>query len=193
MSWDYKSAEQKSAMEEVFTEGNCGEKLRLMGDLSRLSHRDLAKILICRQSTISRLEGKQSLPTEAFIKRLQRLGRVGCDDFLKVSESEKDFTSETLGAVTSGTLGVNASVAAISTAGTVSGLSGAGITTGLAALGGTMLGGIAVVAAIPVVAALAGFGLVKGIKGIRAARNLNCKDLDPRYEKVIAITGEPSV
>ena len=50
---------------------------------------------------------------------------------------------------------------ALSIAG-VSGLSAAGITSGLSAIGGSMLGGIVVLAAIPVAGALAGAGIGYG-------------------------------
>lgn len=45
-----------------------------------------------------------------------------------------------------------------------------------------MLGGLAVVAAIPVAAGLAGFGLVKGIKAICEANQLSCEEIDEHWE-----------
>ena len=65
----------------------------------------------------------------------------------------------------------------------MAGLSAAGMTSGLAALGGgTMLGGLAVVATIPVAAGAVGFGLVKGIKAICKANKLSCKEVDEKWE-----------
>jgi hypothetical protein len=61
-----------------------------------------------------------------------------------------------------GTLG---SIAAISAAGAVPGLSGAGIASGLAAIGGTMVGGVAVAVAAPaVVAALFGYAVYRAAR-----------------------------
>lgn len=74
----------------------------------------------------------------------------------------------TAGAAT-GTAGVGASIGTVAAAGSVSGLGAAGITSGLAAVGsvvgGGMLAGLAITAATPVVAAAAGYGLYKWIKG----------------------------
>ena len=45
-----------------------------------------------------------------------------------------------------------------------------------------MLGGLAVVATIPLAAGAAGYGLVKGIKEICKANRLNCKEVDGHWE-----------
>ena len=50
-------------------------------------------------------------------------------------------------------LGAAVAITAISAAGTVAGLSGPGIASGLAAMGGSMMGGLAVAAALPVASA----------------------------------------
>ena len=69
-------------------------------------------------------------------------------------------TEEKIGAgfgATAGTAaGIGGGVAVVSAAGTTVGLSGAGITSGLAAIGGTAIGGIAVIAAGTVLLAAGG-------------------------------------
>lgn len=181
-AWDYEGEQQKAAMEEPVTEENCGEKLRLVRDVSGLSRRELAKVLGCSETTVFRLESKKTLPTQDFINRLRGLVVIGYHKFSKMSDAEKNVIGETLGMAGGVTAGVGGSIAAVSASG-VAGLSAAGITSGLAAIGGgSMLGGIAVVAAIPIAVGLGGYGLAKGIKAICEANNLSCKEVDGRYE-----------
>jgi len=68
--------------------------------------------------------------------------------------------AEIAGAGVGGGVGVGGAITAVSVSGTVSGLSAAGISSGLAAVGGTMAGGLVVVAAVPLLTAAVGYGLV---------------------------------
>lgn len=181
-AWDYESDEQKQAMEELITKENCGDKLRIVRDVSGLSRRELAKVIGCAESTIYRLETKKTVPTPDFTNRLRGLVLIGHNKWSKMTATEKEAVSEAIGAAGGFTAGIGGSIAAVSAAG-YAGLSAAGITSGLAAIGGgSMLGGIAVVAAIPAAVGLGGYGLVKGIKAICEANKLNCKEVDGRYE-----------
>lgn len=183
--WEYESEEQKREMEEPITRENCGAKLRLVRSVSGLSRRELAKILGSSEATIFRLETHKTLPTSEFMNRLAGLVIIGHAKYSKMSEKEGDVIAESIGAAGGVATGVGGAIGAISFSGTVSGLSAAGITSGLAAIGGgTMLGGIAVVAALPIAVGAAGYGLVKGIKAICEANNLSCKEVDDRYEIV---------
>jgi DNA-binding XRE family transcriptional regulator len=183
--WEYESEEQKTKMEEKVTVENCGEKLRLIRDVSGISRRELAEVLGCSEATISRIETKKTFATNDFINKLRGLSTVGYYKFSKMTEAEKGVIGEAVGSAGGVATGVGASIAAVSAAGSVGGLSAAGITSGLAAIGGgTMLGGIATVAAIPVAVGLAGWGLVKGIKAICTANNLSCEEINEHYEIV---------
>jgi ribosome-binding protein aMBF1 (putative translation factor) len=189
-AWDYENEDQKMKMEELITPETCGEKLRLVRDVSGLSRRDLAKILGCSESTISRLETKKTLPSIDFTNRLRALVLIGYHKFVKMSDSQKSSLSETIGSIGGVAAGIAGSIGTVSAAGAVAGLSAAGITSGLAAIGGgAMIAGVAVVAAIPAAIGLGGYGLVKGIKAICKANNLNCKDVDGRYEIVSTTRG----
>ena len=100
-----------------------------------------------------------------------------------MSDKDKEKVSEYIGVSGGVVAGVGGAIGAISASGLVTGLSAAGMTSGLAALGGgTMLGGLAVVATIPVAAGVAGFGLVKGIKAICKANRLSCKEINNKWE-----------
>jgi len=182
--WEFETEEQKEAMLEPITPENCGKKLRLVREVSGLSRRDLAKVLGVAESTIYRLETKKTLPTTDFMLRLSALVAIGYARFSKMSEKDREKISEYIGAGGGMAAGIGGAIGAISASGAIPGLSAAGITSGLAALGGSMLGGIAVVATIPVAAGFAGYGLVKGIKAICEANKLKCKEVDEHWELV---------
>ncbi len=180
--WEFDSEEQKDAMMESITQENCGKKLHLIRDVSGMSRRDLARVIGVAESTIYRLETGKTLPTMDFMLRLSALVAIGHARFSKMSSAEKEKISEYIGTTGGIAAGVGGAIGAISASGAVAGLSAAGITSGLAAIGGTMLGGIAVVATIPLAAGFAGYGLVKGIKAICEANRLDCKEVDGHWE-----------
>jgi transcriptional regulator with XRE-family HTH domain len=181
--WEFTNEEEREKMTETITPENCGDKLILVRQVSGLSRRELAKILGCSESTIVRIERKGTLPTNDFLFRLLALVSIGHSKYSKMSAKEKEGISEVIGASGGILAGVGGAIGAISASGAVAGLSAAGITSGLAAIGGgAILGGVAVVAAIPVAVGAAGFGLVKGIKKICEANRLSCKEIDGKYE-----------
>ena len=181
--WEFETEEQREEMLETITPENCGKKLRLVRAVSGLSRRELAEVLDVAESTIYRLETKKTVPTTDFMLRLSALVAIGYARFAKMSEKDKEKISEYIGATGGIAAGVGGAIGAISASGAIAGLSAAGITSGLAALGGgTMLGGLAVVATIPVAVGFAGYGLVKGIKAICKANRLSCKEVDGHWE-----------
>ena len=180
--WDFEDEDQREQMEEDITPENCGKKLKLIREISGMSRRDLAKTLGVAESTIYRLETEKTQPTSEFMLRLGALSVIGHAKYTKMSSKEKETLSEAIGAAGGMAAGLGGAIGAISASGAVAGLSAAGITSGLAAIGGTMLGGIAVVATVPVAVGAAGFGLVKGIKAICEANNLNAKEVDNHWE-----------
>ena len=181
--WDYENEQQKIAMEEEITARNCGAKLKLVREVSGLSRKNLAGVLGCSESTIARLETGKTEATPDFLSRLGALTIIGHHKFKTLTEAEKSTLGETLAGVGGAASGVGGSVAMVAAAGSVSGVSAAGITSGLAAIGGgSLLGGVSVIAAIPVAVGLAGYGITKGIRKIAEANNLECKEVDGRYE-----------
>lgn len=183
-TWDYDNPEHKKQMEEELTQENCGGKLKMVRDISGISRRQLAEVLGVQESTIYRLEKQQSLPSQDFLNTLRALQLLGYARFKNMSKKERSKAAEFICTGAGIGAGAGAAVAAISSAGTIAGLSAAGITSGLAALGGTMLGGMAVVASIPAAAGLVGYGVAKGIKKICKANKLSCSfnKLDKRWE-----------
>jgi transcriptional regulator with XRE-family HTH domain len=181
-AWPWKDENQKREMEEEITVKNSGEKLRCICKITHMSQRDLANVLGVREYTISRLMNGKSYASEEFLNRLRALQVIGIAKFKKLSKEEKSSVAEKIGAGTGIGAGVGASIAAVSAAGSVFGLSAAGIASGLAAIGGSMVGGVALVATIPVAAGLLGYGVAKGIKKICEENRLKCEDLDDRWE-----------
>lgn len=181
--WKFKDDKQEAEFKEPVTKENCGAKLCLIRELLHMFRRELARIIGVSESTLRRLEGGDTLPTDEFINRLQALHAIGSAKYAKLSAAEKEKVSEIVGAAGGSVAGVGGSIAAIGAAGAVSGFSAAGITSGLAAIGGgAMLTGIGVVAAIPVATGLAGYGLVKGIKKICEANNLSSEEVHGKWE-----------
>jgi DNA-binding XRE family transcriptional regulator len=188
--WDFADEDQKKQMLEPITQDNCGAKLKLVREVSGQSRKELANVIGVAESTIYRLEkGKKNggtLPKAEFMLRLGGLVAIGHAKYSKMTENDKESLSEYIGAAGGVAAGVGGAIGAISVSGTVAGLSAAGITSGLAALGGSMLGGLAVVAIIPVAVGAAGYGLVKGIKLICKANKFafTFKEVDKHWEIV---------
>ncbi|MHC4574281.1 MAG: helix-turn-helix domain-containing protein [Planctomycetota bacterium] len=183
--WEFETEEQKRDMCEPITQKNCGKKLKLVREISGMSRKELAKIIGVSESTVSRLETGKTEPTKEFLLRLAGLVAIGHAKYSRMSEKDKETISQYIGTAGGVAAGVGGAIGAISVSGTVAGLSAAGITSGLAAIGGgAMLGGLAVVATIPIAAGAAGYGLVKGIKAICKANNLTCKEVNQQYEIV---------
>lgn len=185
--WDFEDDDQRKNFQEPIHTENCGQKLKLVREVSGLSRRELADALGCSESTVVRIETKKTLPTEDFMNRLRALTVIGHHKFKTLSDAEKSTLNDTFTAAGGGiggvTAGIAGSIAAVSASGSVAGLSAAGITSGLAAIGGgTLLGGVGVVAAIPAAVGLAGYGLVKGIQSVCEANSLDIKEVDGRYE-----------
>ena len=181
--WKFSNDKQAAEFKEQVTKENCGEKIRMIRDLLKIQRRELARIIGVSESTLRRLEEKNTIPTDEFMNRLQALCVIGAAKYAKLSVAEKEKVSEVLGVAGGTVAGVGGSIAAIGAAGAVSGFSAAGITSGLAAIGGgAMLTGIGVVAMIPIGTGLLGYGLVKGIKKICEANKLSSQEVAGQWE-----------
>ena len=102
-------------------------------------------------------ENELNEPSEELIKMKKKQEDILKKDseLLERSTSEKENQKKIIGDVVASLTATGLPVGAVAVSGSVSGISAAGITSGLATLGaGTMVGGIAVVAAIGVVSFL---------------------------------------
>ena len=155
---------------------------------NNLEIKEVAKEINCSISTIKRLIAQETLPTERMIKQVGIMISIGFEKYKKLSKSEKEKISETIGVVSGGALGFGVITAAVSAAGSVAGLSAAGITSGLAAIGavvgGGMAAGIFVACGIPFAGVSIGYGIVKGIKMLIKKHKLNNNDIDNAWEEL---------
>lgn len=182
----------KTEFLESITAENCGEKLTLARKAMNITRRELATMVSCSEATISRIEAKKTKPTTDFMNRLLALVLIGRSKFGTLSSKEKEITFESISAIGGVGAGFGAAMAAVSAQGTVVGLSAAGVASGLSALGGTILGGAALVASVPLAAGLASLGVAKGIKAICESNKLNCTEVDGRFEITLRKKTEPS-
>ncbi len=179
---DLHSSDGKTEFLDSITADNCGEKLTLIREAMLMTRRELASVMGCSEATISRIEARKTKPTKDFMNRLLALVFIGHAKFKSLNSNQKDTLLEYISATGAAGAGISAALSAVSASGTVVGLSAAGVASGLSAIGGTFLGGVALVASVPVAAGLASFGIVKGIKAICESNKLNCKEVDGRFE-----------
>ena len=154
---------------------------------NKLSVNKVAKVIGCPEASIGRILMEITYPSSEMLKQGAVLMEIGYDRYKKLTKSEKEKISETIGTVGGGVLGFGSITAAVSASGAVAGLSAAGIASGLAAIGGIVGGGMAagivVVAALPIAAGVLGFGIVKGIKALIGTAKLNTQTFEPYWEE----------
>ncbi|WP_423819677.1 hypothetical protein V5739_03595 [Salinimicrobium sp. TIG7-5_MAKvit] len=145
----------------------------------------IAKAINCSVPTLNRLLEKQNYPTDEMIRQTGIMMTVGFPKYSKMSDAEKEHFSEKLGSISGAGLGFASVSAVVGGLGTA-GLSGAGIMSGLAAAGGIIGGGaaagIAVVAAVPILTGIAGYGIVKGVKHLTYNYKSKIEKIDSRWE-----------
>lgn len=162
---------------------------------NNLSLKKVAKVIGCTEMTITRLLLKKTLPSEEMLKQVAIMIEIGFKKYSKLSATDKEKISETIGAVGGGAIGFASISATIGILGTT-GLSAAGITSGLATLGaivgGGMVAGVAVAAGIPILAGATGFGIIKLIKSGANELKVNMKDINVKWESTIEELGSDS-
>lgn len=155
---------------------------------NELTIRNVAKRIGCSQHSLNRILAGETLPTDEMIKQCGIMMAIGFDKYSRLSKAEKEKISEKIGAVGGGTLGFGAITVAISSLG-ISGLSAVGITTGLSALGaivgGGMIAGVTVAAAIPISFGVLGYSVIRGVKIIRDKRKGIDTKIDLYWEIMI--------
>lgn len=165
---------------------NCRVFLAAFIENNDLHIRDVTTAIGCSESTLVRILAARTLPTDEFLKQAGTMIELGYPAYSKLSSVQKEKLSETIGTIGGGALGFGTITAAISSLGTVSGLSAAGVTSGLAALGsvvgGGMIAGVSVAAAIPLAAGAVGYCIIKGVKLLASKQALNETIRDERWE-----------
>lgn len=173
-------------MTESITQDNLKSFLLTFIKNNSLSEIDVAKAIGCSKYSLNRILTGTTFPSNEMLKQCGIFIAIGFTKYKKLSSAEKEKISEGIGTIGGGILGFGAISTAVSASGAVVGLSAVGITSGLAAIGtvvgGGMIAGVAVVAAIPLAIGAVGFGLIKGIKSVIGKSKLNAKDFDEYWE-----------
>jgi hypothetical protein len=154
----------------------------------QLTVRDAARAVGCPEASLLRILDGKTFPAEELLKQSAVMFEIGFARYTKLTAAEKESISEKIGTASAGAFGFATITAAVSALG-VPGLSAAGISSGLAVLGsvvgGGMIVGVSVAAAIPIAAGAAGYAVIKGIKYLISESQLNSTEIDPRWETVI--------
>lgn len=173
---------------ESLTRENTPDLLGVFMNENKLTTKKIAKVIGCPDMTLIRVLLRKTLPSDEMIKQLGLMMQIGYKKYSKLTDAEKEKLSDAIGAIGGGALGFASITAAISVLGTA-GLSAAGISSGLAALGaivgGGMVAGISVAAALPLAAGAAGYGIIKLVKNAAGEVKVNMKDIDLKWEIII--------
>ncbi len=176
-----------------FTRDNCRLLLARFIEDNKLDVRRVAKVIGCSEATLTRILDNRSLPSDEMMKQVGILIELGFVSYSKLSNTEKEHISEAIGTFGGGILGFGSISAVIGALG-ISGLSAAGITSGLSALGvilgGGMVAGVTVAAAIPIAAGATGYAIINGVKYLVNEWQLNVTEFNERWEVTIVPEGE---
>ena len=167
-------------MPKSVTRKNCGSVLReLRQRFGSMSVAELAKALGVSRSTVMRIEAGQTIPSDDLINRLKAIQLIGISKFRALSEIDNARFLELIEEI-----GENPEIFSEAiTKRMVKELTPAGILAGLGTIASASLNlSTSVISSIPVLASLAGYGLVKGLKAILEANNLSCIENEGVWE-----------
>ncbi len=167
-------------MPQWVTRENCGSVLKeLRQKFGSMSMADLAKTLGVSRSTVMRIEAGQTFPSEDLLNRLKAIQLIGISKFRALSEKDRDHFTLFMNEIGENPDDFSSAAAAHM----VKTLTPAGILAGLGTIAGASLNlSTSVVSAVPVLSSLAGYGLVKGLKAILEANDLNCTEREGVWE-----------
>lgn len=162
------------------TRENCGRVFKgLRRKFGSMSVAELAKTLGVSRSTVMRIEAGQTYPSDELLNRLKAIQVVGISKFRTLSEKDKARFSQLVEEI-----GENPEIfSEAMTNRMVKELTPAGILAGLGTIAGASLNvSTSVITSIPILSSLAGYGLIKGLKAILEANNLECNENEGRWE-----------
>jgi DNA-binding XRE family transcriptional regulator len=163
------------------TRENCGDLLAALRAAQGVVLSDFAAAIGVSRSTILRIEGGKTYPSDDFLNRLKAIQLIGLSKFAKLNDIDESGFAEALGSVGVDPKSLNMVLAG----GLLARLTPLGILVGLGTVGGaTFLAATGVVTSIPVVAAIAGISLLKALKKVTQANGLTCDEIDGHWEIV---------
>ena len=155
---------------------------------SELSARHIAKLIGSSEKTIERILAGITWPSDEMIKQVGTMLEIGFERYAMLSNAKKQIISEKIGVIGGGTLGFASISATVSTLG-FAGLSAAGTVSGLTTLGsivgGGLVAGVGVSAAIPIAAGTLGYGIIKSINAFVKKRTIDKTEIDGRWEIIL--------
>jgi len=173
-------------MEVKLNRHNCRRFLSRFLQDNELDVNDVALAIGCSKHTLLRILADKTKPSDEFLKQSGLLLEIGYEKYKVLSGAEKADYSEAIGSISGGAIGFSAITTAIAPSGSVAGLSAAGISSGLAAvgsvIGGGMVAGVTVLAALPIALGLAGYGIACGIKSYYEQEELENEAITEKWE-----------
>lgn len=162
------------------TRENCGRILKeLRQKFGSMSVAELAKTLGVSRSTVMRIEAGQTYPSDELLNRLKAIQIIGISRFRTLSEKDRDRFSRLVEEIGEDPETFSEAISSRM----VKELTPAGILAGIGTIAGASLNlSTSIVSSIPILSSLAGYGLVKGLKAILEANNLECTENDGRWE-----------
>jgi len=162
------------------TRENCGRILKeLRQKFGSMSVAELARILDVSRSTIMRIEAGKTHPSDEILNKLKAIQVIGISKFRALSEKDKAHFSELIEEVGEDPEVFKKTIGD----GMMKDLTPAGILAGLGTIASASLNvSTSIVSSIPVFSSLAGYGLVKGLRSVLEANNLECTENDGRWE-----------
>ena len=159
---------------------NCGRVLReIRRKFGSMSMAELARILGVSRSTVMRIEAGKTLPSEDLLNRLKALQLIGISKFQALSQKNTDQFTMLVKGIGEDTDAFSKDM----TTHMVKALTPWGILAGIGTIASASLNmSTSVVSAVPVLSSLAGYGLVKGLRDILVANDLNCVEKDGLWE-----------
>jgi hypothetical protein len=178
---------------EKISRNDCRVFLAAFMEKNNLPVKKVSNAIDCSKASLNRIIAGQTLPSDEMLRQSAIMIELGFKSYSKLSLAEKEKISEILGVVGGSAIGIGSVTAAVSTLG-FAGLSAAGITSGLTALGtiigGGMAAGLSVVAAIPIGAAVLGYGVIKAVKATLESHKHSKEKYDPFWEIPLEATSE---
>jgi hypothetical protein len=156
---------------------------------NKVSVEKVAKSIGCSAPTLNRIIAQKSVGTNELLKQSAIMVKLGYKRYDKLTNTEKEKISGIIGTVSGTGLGFASISSAVGVLGST-GLSAVGITSGLGALGGFigggMIAGVVVAAAIPIAVGAAGYGMTKGIKSLFTHIKVKNEEFDNKWEESVS-------
>ncbi len=167
---------------ETVTRENCGRVLKeLRQKFGSMSVAELSKTLGVARSTIMRIESGRTSPSDDLLNRLKAIQIIGISKYRTIAQTNTDRFSRVIEEI-----GENPDLfSELAFEQMAQRLTPAGILAGIGAIASSSLSLTStLVSSIPVLSSLGGYGLIKGLKSVLRANQLQCVEKEDTWEIV---------